>query len=395
MKKVFISYSQDSDEHRNRVLELANKLRNDEVQVIIDHDMLPGGPPKGWPKWSEAQVEDADFVLIACTETYCRRYDGEEDPGKGQGSACEARAIRQLIYDLSGENKKFRVIVFQEKDSKFIPLNLRSYHHYPLYKSDAYGELLQWLQQSDINNLNNSTEYKKVQWSKLTEKYEWQIANREIIYNHFTNIISGQEKKRIMLLSGDSGKGKTVLLNELRNYAEKQKIATAFLDFSGCPTLDDLFETMLQDINNSLLPQTLNAEEPKRQHRFISDLKNLCTPLILVLDAYEQASEDAKRWMESHFLLRLKQTPAVTVIIAGQRIPVHESLSWNELTTEFELPPITKVKDWQNFVRIKWGCNHITKEHVEALTIGAKGDPALIFSLLETFITKFQAQESN
>lgn len=393
MKKVFISYSHDSDAHCSRVLELANKLRNDDVQVIIDQDAPPGGPSKGWPIWSETQVIDADYVLIACTETYSRRYEGNEDLGTGQGSACEARAIRQFIYDLSGENKKFRVILFKENDSQFIPVNLRPYHHFPLHKSGAYEQLLHWLQPAEISN--KITQEKQVEWPELTENYDWQIANRKNIYQQFVNILKGKEKKRILLLSGNSSKGKTVLLKELSKYAEKQKIATSFLDFKGCPTLDDLFETLLLDVDESLLPQANNTEGTKRSHKFISDLKQLCTPLLLIFDTYEQASDEAKKWLESQLLHRLKQAPAVVIIIAGEKVPEHEKYSWNELSIDYDLPPIKQVQDWLEFTHNKWGCSKITEHHIEAYTIGTEGNPALVFSLLETLVKQFQAQEGN
>ena len=110
MKKVFISYSHDNDEHCNRVRELAKKLSKDGINVIIDSDMLPGGPLDGWPMWSEAQVKEADQILIACTATYHRRYEATEVSGSGLGSVCEARAIRQLLYNEVGNNEKFRAI---------------------------------------------------------------------------------------------------------------------------------------------------------------------------------------------------------------------------------------------------------------------------------------------
>ena len=88
--------------------------------------------------WSEAQVKNADLILVACTENYHRRYEGEEEPGIGLGSACEARAIRQLVYNEGGNNEKFRVILFTEHDEQNIPLNLQPYHHFPLHIPDVY-----------------------------------------------------------------------------------------------------------------------------------------------------------------------------------------------------------------------------------------------------------------
>src|SRR2546421_4925168 len=103
MPRVFISYSHDSNAH---VADLAARLRASGVQVTVDSDTGPGGPSEGWEAWSEAQVKDADRVLIACTETYCRRYELKEDPGVGLGAVWEARAIRQLLYGAGGFNEK-------------------------------------------------------------------------------------------------------------------------------------------------------------------------------------------------------------------------------------------------------------------------------------------------
>ena len=48
MQRVFISYSHDSEDHKDRVHALADRLRADGV---------------------------ADLVLVAATQTYCQRYE--------------------------------------------------------------------------------------------------------------------------------------------------------------------------------------------------------------------------------------------------------------------------------------------------------------------------------
>ncbi|HEY0431235.1 MAG TPA: SEFIR domain-containing protein, partial [Pyrinomonadaceae bacterium] len=83
-KKVFISYSHDSDEHRDRVLALSERLRADGIETILDQ-YLNGYPSQGWPRWMLDQVDAADSVLVVCTETYYRRFRGHEEPGKGRG----------------------------------------------------------------------------------------------------------------------------------------------------------------------------------------------------------------------------------------------------------------------------------------------------------------------
>ena len=65
--KVFISYSHDSPEHAERVLDLSDRLRQDGIDCHIDQYEV--SPPEGWPRWMEDRIEWADFVLVVCTET--------------------------------------------------------------------------------------------------------------------------------------------------------------------------------------------------------------------------------------------------------------------------------------------------------------------------------------
>ena len=62
--RLFISYSHDSGAHRDFVLSLSNRLRADGLDCQIDQ-YINGFPPEGWQRWMEAQVEEADFVLLS------------------------------------------------------------------------------------------------------------------------------------------------------------------------------------------------------------------------------------------------------------------------------------------------------------------------------------------
>jgi hypothetical protein len=108
--KVFISYSHDGPEHEERVLDLADRLREDGIDAEVD--LYLQSPPEGWPAWCERQIENADFVLMVCTETYHRRVRGEEEPGKGLGVVWEAAIIRQLLYDAGAVSTKFVPLLF-------------------------------------------------------------------------------------------------------------------------------------------------------------------------------------------------------------------------------------------------------------------------------------------
>ena len=48
------------------------------------------------------KLDWADFVLLVCTETYCRRFRGHEQPDIGRGVDWEGQLITLEIY-LIGE----------------------------------------------------------------------------------------------------------------------------------------------------------------------------------------------------------------------------------------------------------------------------------------------------
>ncbi len=137
--RVFISYSHDTPRHQERVLELADRLRADGIDAEIDQYNI--APPEGWPLWCERQIEDADFVLMVCTETYHRRVRGDEKPGKGQGVVWEARIIRQLLYDAGAVSTKFVPILFSDASPEQIPLPIKGWTRYVADTGDGYQEL--------------------------------------------------------------------------------------------------------------------------------------------------------------------------------------------------------------------------------------------------------------
>ena len=135
--RVFISYSHDSDAHKDRVFVLACELRARGIAAQIDLDMHPGGPHEGWPLWCERQVREADRVLVVCTATYRRRYEGTEPLGTGCGATSEALQIRQEIYDRSSLNEKFRAVLFDGSTRDDVPDQLRRCTHHKFFRQST------------------------------------------------------------------------------------------------------------------------------------------------------------------------------------------------------------------------------------------------------------------
>lgn len=137
--RVFISYSHDSHEHLDRVLALADRLRAEGIDCNLDQ--YEPSPHEGWPRWMESQFKQADFILVICTETYCRRFEGREAQGKGLGVKWEGAIITGELYRDEAVNKRFIPVVFTEADTAHVPERLQHYMRYLVAEETQY-ELL-------------------------------------------------------------------------------------------------------------------------------------------------------------------------------------------------------------------------------------------------------------
>lgn len=139
--RVFVSYSHDSPEHKARVLALADKLCADGIDCELDqYNNFPG---KGWYRWSIKQLQKSDFVLLVCTETYCRRLAGEEEEGKGSGATLEGFISFLQLAERGMINDTFIPVVFRPEDHKHIPIEFRNYNTFcvPTVDGEDYEAL--------------------------------------------------------------------------------------------------------------------------------------------------------------------------------------------------------------------------------------------------------------
>jgi SEFIR domain len=142
--RAFISYSHDSRDHEKRVLALSERLRKDGIEAQVDQ-YVNGTPPEGWARWMLDQLDEAEFVLLVCTETYYRRFRGHEQPGKGKGADWEGALITQAIYDARSRTVKFVPILFDSDDERYIPEPLRSATCYTMNSETTYEGLYDFL----------------------------------------------------------------------------------------------------------------------------------------------------------------------------------------------------------------------------------------------------------
>jgi hypothetical protein len=137
--KVFLSYSHDSREHEDALLNLSDRLRADGVDCSIDQYV--SSPQEGWVTWMQSQIAGADFVLLACTEIYKTRLEKNEEPGVGLGAIWEGQLIFSELYKLQGRNSKYIPVVRTRAEEQFIPSILAAYTHYNLETEEGYNRL--------------------------------------------------------------------------------------------------------------------------------------------------------------------------------------------------------------------------------------------------------------
>ena len=131
MKRVFISYTADSEEHRARVLALAHQLRREGVDARMDtFAQRPGD------EWRRREIGAADFVLAICTDRYRRSFEG-----KGRdGSPEEAELIGGVAMQ---RPERVLPVLLEDGASQFVPLALRSVH--AMYLPEQLPQLLRTL----------------------------------------------------------------------------------------------------------------------------------------------------------------------------------------------------------------------------------------------------------
>jgi TIR domain len=137
--RVFVSYSHDSPEHDELVLVLADRLRADGIDAILDQ--YETAPPEGWTRWMRNGIATSNFVLVICTETYRRRAEGHEKPDTGKGVNYEGLTINQAIYDSDERNSTVIAVVLRAADREFVPDFLRPYQGESVETDAAYESL--------------------------------------------------------------------------------------------------------------------------------------------------------------------------------------------------------------------------------------------------------------
>lgn len=132
MPKAFISYSWEKDNHKKWVRELAERLRNDGVDVILDQWHL--APGDQLTEFMECSIRENDFVLIICTPHYKVKSDGRVG-----GVGYEGDIITSEVFT-ERNHRKFIPILRQGEWTQSAPTWLQGKIYVDL-RGNTYSEI--------------------------------------------------------------------------------------------------------------------------------------------------------------------------------------------------------------------------------------------------------------
>jgi SEFIR domain len=394
--KVFISYSHDSQIHKDRVLVLSDRLRNDGIDCNIDQ--YEPSPPEGWQRWMLKEIEAADLILIVCSEQYNRRFRGQEETGKGKGAIWEGGIIIQELYDTQGSNSKFIPIVLTAGDSKFIPSPLGSVTYYRFIAEDDYEPLYRRLTEQHLTpkqELGKPLKLEKRERQPISpiKSIDTQLIMNPFIYGNPVppeRFYGRQQaklavKNRIGALTSQSINivglrqiGKTSLLNYIHAnptefiQPDKQPLIVSLnLQSNPVSTPAGIVEGLRRGIMNQL-----PGKEPWKEYENdsskiedgLSVMKKRGVRLIVMLDEFEAIAsrlEDFQNWGDNW---RSMSAQGLFSMVVASKRPISEIYQRLGLTSPFSnIFSVTilgglEPNDWQQLVQDGFAGSNVSAE---------------------------------
>ncbi len=161
--KVFISYSHDSKDHKNRVLALSDQLRYDGIDCWIDQ--FESDVPKiGWSQWMQKKIKESHFILIIFTEFYLKQFSASTKPDEDLNQDWKGAILDLEIVHGQIKNKQFIPVLTSETDTNFIP---------PVFKKSK-----QFFLESDYENLYSFLTEQTLPKSLINQKSSQKPKNK-------------------------------------------------------------------------------------------------------------------------------------------------------------------------------------------------------------------------
>src|SRR5262249_9202249 len=227
--------------------------------------------------------------LIVGTKAWFQCFDGTQRPGEGLGAACEARVIRQRIYDKSGVIDDIRIVLFDDADAASIPIDLRGY---PRFHADRdFETIVRWLGGKLIVNIPRTSIPHNLPSLQP-------FFGREEELHKIADALDPESRTWGALIDGPGGMGKTSLAVRAAYDASPEQfekivfvsLKSRELDDDGVRDLSGFLISGLAELFNELARELSHghiakAPEDQRPRLLLDALRD--TRTLLVLDNLE------------------------------------------------------------------------------------------------------------
>lgn len=134
MKKIFVSYSHDSEEHKSWVNDLVVSLRQKSYDIQFDQTDLKAG--HDLVRFTERGVTESDYVITVCTD----KYNAKADNGHG-GVGYEKMIITSEIL-ANQSTEKFIPIIRNVSNERKTPVCLSTRLYIDFSEDNLFNEKL-------------------------------------------------------------------------------------------------------------------------------------------------------------------------------------------------------------------------------------------------------------
>lgn len=266
--KVFMSYSHDSEEHKEWVLQLATRLRSNGVDVILDRWNLKLGSDLA--RFMEQGLSKSQRVICVCSEKYVEKANG----GKG-GTGYEKQIISAEYLKDQNTNWVIPLIINNSTDKKTPTfLGTRQYVSFEdpnLYES-KYEELLRDILDEPIlpippignNPFQTIKKFAQQKFIPNNEKYVSPAIKGQITFDYSNNngrYFIGQGELMFELYFSKSSNQNIIILNDPQsiNTVSLAKNISEIRDISDARVYDSSSRARRPNINQIAIIQNNNG----------------------------------------------------------------------------------------------------------------------------------------
>ena len=198
--KVFISYSWENEQHKEKVEELGVRLRSDGVDVILDIWDLKEGQDKYAFMEQCVNDETINIVLIICDKSYAEKANSRVG-----GVGNETEIITPQVYGKIKQIKYIPIIFeFDENNNPYMPIYLkgrmyinlstddelyeseyekllRLLYEKPLKKKPLLGKMPEWLNDDIVSYTKLNSIIKQIKYLKDNQENKFKVLVQNYI----------------------------------------------------------------------------------------------------------------------------------------------------------------------------------------------------------------------